>query len=193
MKIKNIILTLGLFLGVTSSSFAQVNDTVLVDLTVNAGVSSITINEASVGFGAQTPAENATRFESANVTGSYFAANGPWEVRVYTTNAGDVAGLIGTDANNSGASIPLFKVDPGADGDVTVPEDWSGTINPHFFFVLDDGAVDAGGNPFYAKVASSAAQDLPDNDNLLFNFGIDIIGAAQGAYSTTVTVELAVL
>ncbi len=184
MKIKTIILTLGLSLGVTSVAFTQITDTVDVTATVNAGTSTLNITETSVAFGAVLPVPGNSRFESGNVTGDYFAANGPWELTVYTTNAGDAEGLVGTDVGNLGATIPL-KVDPDADNDVTNDDDWTNT--PEFFYVLDDGNANA------AKVASSANENPAENNSLVFNFGIDAAGSAVGAYSTTVTAELAIL
>ncbi len=165
-------------------AFAQVTDTVDVTASVNAGVSTLNITETAVGFGALTPAPAGSRFESANVTGDYFAANGPWELRVYTTDANDAQGLVGSGAA-AGNTIALFKVDPGADNDVTNDDDWANT--PEFHFVLDDGSL-----PF-ATVASSLNGYPANNPNLVFNFGVDVAGAAPGPYAATVTVDLAIL
>ena len=167
---------------ISAAASAQVTDTVDVTATVGAGVSILNVNETTVGFGTVTPAAGASRFESANVTGNYFAANGPWEVRLYTTAAGNEEGLIGTGPNNTGSTLP-FKVDPGADDDVTDNGDWTTAFVP----VLDDGSLPA------ASVASSANGDPADQPSLVFNFGIDAAGSDAGPYSTTVTVELAIL
>ncbi len=172
-------------------AFAQsvATDTLDVTATVNAGQSSLTINETTVGFGSVTPSQAGSRFESANVTGDYFAANGPWELLVYTTNANDTEGLIGTGNvapnDNLGALLP-FRVDPGADHDVTDNSHWAGSADM-FTPVPDDGSP----NP--AVIASSANGDPGNQPNLLFNFGIDVAGAHQGPYSVTVTAELAIL
>ncbi len=175
------VITVGTSL-MTGVALAQVTDTVDVTATVTAGVSTLNITETSVGFGAVTPDVNGSRFESGNVTGDYFAANGPWELRVYTTNAGNALGLIGqTNPNNT----ILLKVDPHADNDVTNDNDWS--LTPEFFIVGDSSSS------LFTSVVSSANGDPANNANLIFNFGIDASGAAAEPYSTTVTVDLAIL
>ncbi len=170
-------------------AFAQITDTVDVSVTVNAGQSSLNVTETSVGFGSVTPSQAGSRFESANVTGNYFAANGPWELIVYTTDANDAEGLIGTGNvapnDNLGALLP-FKVDPGADHDVTDNSHWAGSADM-FTPVPDDGS------PNHAVIASSTNGDPGNNPNLVFNFGIDVAGAAQGPYETKVTVDLSIL
>lgn len=180
---------LGFFLGTTSFTLAQ-SDTLRVSARVGAGTSILTINETAIDFnGPLQPVQGSSRFESSNVTGSYFVANGGvggWKIIVSTQNAGNAAGLVSetTDEN-----IAQFKVDQGADGDVTDPLEWGDDDAAEFSFVLDDDAAVADA----ASVASSDNQDLTENDNLVFNFGVDVAGASVGTYSTTVVVELALL
>ncbi len=172
-------------------AFAQsvATDTVDVDVMVLAGVSSLTINDTNVGFGSVTPDQNVHRFESANVTGDYFAANGPWELQVYTTDANGLEGLIGTGVvaptESQGHTIPL-KVDPGADHDVTNNSHWAGSAD--MFTPVPDVSSQ---NP--AIIASSANGDPGNNPNLVFNFGIDVAGVHQGPYQATVTIDLAIM
>ena len=186
---KNIILTLGFFLGTISFTLAQ-SDTLTVSATIGAGNSSLTINETAIGFdGTLQATDGSSRFESNNVTGSYFIANGGaggWKIIVSTQNDGDIAGLVDGTTNNN---IAQFKVDQGADGDVTDDIDWEDEDEAEFSFVLDDSADVENA----ASVASSENEDLTKNDSLVFNFGVDIAGKPVGTYSATVIVELVLL
>ncbi len=90
---------------IPSAAFAGTTATVTVSITVLQGQSSIAVDTTAVAFGSVSGSVSAHRFISSAVKVSYFAANNPWTIRVYTANPGNVPGLIGV--TDSTKSIPL--------------------------------------------------------------------------------------
>ena len=175
--------------------------TINVSATVVQGTSSISIVSPTgeVSFSDQlVPTDQNSRYLSEAVTINYFAANGPWEIRVYTQNSEGRTGLI----NAAGSSRVLLKVTPGVEndsgvvefGDVENNDDWSGSDqNLKFFTVLDVGTVDENQNPFFAIAASSKNENPNKNEAFQVKFGIDVAGASTGEHEAEVTFDLAIL
>ena len=189
------------FLFAGSFTYAQnVTDTITVRATVGSGTSSISIlSPAVIDFGGQSLAPTAenSRYLSNEVTIDYFAANGPWQIRVYTTNANNVQGLVSTTQGST--STITFKITPedrqGEFGEVSNDDHWSGSDEVlRFFTVLDDDTKSESGDPFYAIAASSANENPSKDSDFKVKFGIDVAGAAIGqTHEAIVTFDLAIL
>lgn len=119
MKIINQSFAIILAFSLTGSFvFAQgtsVFDKVTVSATIGQGTSSISIVEENIDFGGTLiPEDGNSRHLSGAITIDYFAANGPWEIRVYTENQNGVTGLLST---NSASVIPLKFATEGRNGE----------------------------------------------------------------------------
>ena len=95
------ILVITLLLSNAQYAFA-VSDNVGVDAIIGSGTSSLTVTQASLTFGTITPSDTDHRKAAGPLEVAYFAANGPWEIKVYSDNGvvtGPTAlgGLIGAD------------------------------------------------------------------------------------------------
>jgi hypothetical protein len=185
------------------SAGSAATDSIAVSATVGQGISSINVVQGSLNFGTLTPTAQNSRYLSQAITISYFAANGPWEIRAYTTRADQKQGLVNADAT----STVLLKITPGVEvsggtyeyGDVNDNAEWSGGDGTlKFFTILDDGAMTNEENPaertpFYAVVASTENENPDRNDEFRVKFGIDISGAASQQHLAVVTFDLAIL
>jgi hypothetical protein len=190
------------FLAIGSFTYAQdagpeFFDTIEVSATVVEGTSSISVESpAAINFSGQTLVATVdnTRYLSDEVTLSYFAANGPWEIRVYTTNTDDLTGLVNADASST-VTLKVTTADrDGNFGDVTDEDQWGGADDVlRFLRVLDDGTRDDLDNPFFAIIASSANENPSSSSDLKVKFGIDIAGAKAEEHKAVVTFEMAIL
>ncbi len=187
---------LSIFSLISTISYGQVTQVVTVTASVAAGTSTLVASPTSVDFGssALTAAVNDHRHSSGVVSLDYFAANAPWSIKVYTTRTDTLSGLV----NSTDNAIPL-KVNVGTGGtapfdDPEVDTAWSGTeAQLKFFSVFDDGTVDTvNGGIFFTKLASSANENPAEDASFQFIFATDVAGAAAGAYTASVTIELAI-
>lgn len=168
-----------------------------VSATVGSGTSSISIVQGAINFGDTVllPIEGDSRYISEAITIKYFAANGPWEIRVYTQDQNDAQGLVSTGSS----STVLLKITPedkeGGFGDVKNDDHWSGEDELlRFFTVLDDDAKELNTTtPFYAIAASSKNENPSKNDDFKIKFGVDVAGAADEEHKAEVTFDLAIL
>ena len=152
---------------------------------------------SSISFnGTLTPTSSNSRFASSQISIEYFAANGPWEIRVYTQNANNAQGLV----NEDGDSFVELKIDvedrDGNFGIVTNDDHWSGGDDVlEFFRILDDNAMTESNTPvpFFAVIASTANENPDQDSDLRAVFGIDIAGASADTHSADVIFDLAIL
>jgi len=183
------ILALGLYTG---AAFAA-TDTVTVNATVGSGTYTVAITEAAIDFGTILPAEGDHRFSAGPMTVTYFAANSPWTIRVYTDNSpatldAEKAGLVGADTTTF---VPLKVWNANFGGGVTMPDpeldaNWEGS-SPVWLRVPEK--LEHTSDPYtWRRLCQTGAElEAAGFENYL---GIDVAGVKAQAYSTTLTVEI---
>jgi hypothetical protein len=188
----------------TGLAYAALSDTVNVTATVGTGVSFVDIlNTVDIAFGSVTPSDTDHRFMAASAMQvSYFAANSPWTIRVYTDNSpgddsptpeGAFAGLEGADGV-SYMPLKVWNVNFGPGPTVPDPEvdaTWSSPTEGWARIPEKDEHVDGPtppADPFtWRRLTYTGAEIATPFDN---NLATDAAGAVAQAYSTTLTVEI---
>ena len=202
IPIKKSVVLLTSFLVLVSLALADKMVQIEVKATIGGGTSTLSVTGTPVfnGGNALTTNSGRSRYESSTLTVNYFAANGPWDLGVYTTRTDEIAGLADkADGEVNVNTIPLKFTTFFTEGSETIdPNDdlqWSSSDPEElkFFTVLDVSAVDDNNDPFYARLASSEAGDLA-SDSIEFKFATDAAGGSEGAeHSAVVTIILNIM
>ena len=172
-----------------ATGFAAItNDNVTVSANVQAGSGSfVDIKATAIGFGNVAPSPSSYRF-AATSTCEFFAANGPWNIHVYTTNGvnADTTAKVLRNINNGVTNWMSMKFWQPNFG----PTNWyNAYANPpvmqdncwtNMKWVVDQSQQDS-------TIAASASYDASP---VKFSFAIDAMGAATGTYSAPVYFEL---
>lgn len=124
-------------LGNAQATASSSNVNLRVTANVLPGASTLSVSPTNYSFGVINPAPDNIRFKSEQFTLHYFAANGPWEIRVCTDNLLSLEGFVSTSFNQ----VPLRVNQPnfGPGGDPEMPDNWTN----FWSIVLDCGSVSA--------------------------------------------------
>jgi len=180
------LLVLSILAWQASAAFAATSDSLAVSATIQAGTSTLSVTEANLTFGNISPSEADHRFvATAPFHVNYFAATGPWGIRVYTDNASGDAGLIGADGTP--LVLKLWNDNRGGTGNPPDPEldsNWK-LPNPVWSYVPDKDDVDV-------FLCQSGGAELPSG--FANELAVDAEGMKAQAYSTSsLTVEIIIL
>lgn len=172
----NSIVGIGMVFG-TASFGGVTSHTVSVTANVLPGPTSLSVTPDTCGFGAVTAMEADHRFVATNdITVSYFAANGPWGISIYTTND-PIVGLVSTNGTDS--MLLKFSRPYPTDNVTFDPEldpQWGGIS---WTFVLHQ-----------SNALALVSDDEDAAATFDFSLGIEAAGAVLGAHESDVIIEL---